>query len=201
MFEANLEEERSGKSWGRRPFLFASVAALAGALAWRYKGPEATHAEALPAGPPKLVTIVEFDNDGERKDTLTFPVIRKTDAEWRNQLSADSFEITRLAGTERAFSGDLLEVHDKGVFRCICCNLALFSSATKFDSGTGWPSFWAPIAKENIVESLDTSFGMERTAVSCKRCEAHLGHVFDDGPRPTGLRYCINSLAMRFGKA
>ena len=138
---------------------------------------------------------------GNAKGAVTVLKIQKSDAEWRKQLSADSFEVARHAETERAFTGSLLNVHDKGVFRCICCDTALFSSATKFDSGTGWPSFWAPIAKENIVESSDNSFGMERTAVSCRRCDAHLGHVFDDGPRPTGLRYCMNSVAMRFAKA
>ena len=99
------------------------------------------------------------------------------------------------------FTGELLNEHGKGVFRCICCDTALYSSETKFESGTGWPSFWAPIAKENIVQLEDSSFGMDRTAVSCRRCEAHLGHVFDDGPKPTGLRYCMNSVSLRFAKA
>ncbi|HXO87590.1 MAG TPA: peptide-methionine (R)-S-oxide reductase MsrB [Candidatus Acidoferrales bacterium] len=148
-----------------------------------------------------MVTIVEFTEAGERKDAVSVPMIRKTDAEWKAELSPDSFEVARRAGTERPFSGELLNVHDKGVFRCICCDTALFSSATKFESGTGWPSFWAPIAKENIVEAVDDSLGMERTAVSCRRCEAHLGHVFNDGPRPTGLRYCMNSVSMKFSKA
>jgi peptide-methionine (R)-S-oxide reductase len=128
-------------------------------------------------------------------------MIRKTEAEWKAQLSPSSYEITRRAGTEIPGTGELLNVHDKGVFRCICCDTAMFNSETKFESGTGWPSFWAPIAKENIVEGIDISFGMTRTSVSCRRCEAHAGHVFNDGPRPTGLRYCMNSVAMRFAKA
>jgi peptide-methionine (R)-S-oxide reductase len=127
--------------------------------------------------------------------------VQKSDADWKRQLSPDSFEVTRHAGTERPFSGELLNVHEKGIFRCICCGTALFDSDTKFESGTGWPSFWAPIAKENVVESPDSSFGMERTAVSCRRCDSHVGHVFDDGPKPTGLRYCMNSVALRFAKA
>jgi peptide-methionine (R)-S-oxide reductase len=129
------------------------------------------------------------------------PTVKKTDAEWKKQLSPNAFEVTRHAATEPPFTGENLNVHDKGVFHCVCCGAPLFSSDTKFDSGTGWPSFWAPIAKENIVESADISLGMVRTAVSCRLCDAHLGHVFDDGPRPTGLRYCMNSVAMRFAKA
>ncbi len=191
--------ENSQRSLGRRTFLLASAAAVTGLALWRYERPQAAHAE--PAPMPRQVTIVEFTDDGQRKGTVTVPTIQKTDAEWRKQLSAESFEVTRQAGTERPFTGDLLNVHDKGVFRCICCDTALYSSATKFESGTGWPSFWAPIAKENILESGDASLGMDRTAVSCRRCDAHLGHVFDDGPRPTGLRYCMNSVAMRFAKA
>jgi peptide-methionine (R)-S-oxide reductase len=199
MFESEMTNRNSRRSMGRRSFLFAGSAALVGFAWWRYERPASAHAG--PAPIPKQVTIIEFTDAGERKGAVTVPTIQKSDAEWRKQLSADSFEVARHAGTERAFTGELLNVHDKGVFRCICCDTALFSSATKFESGTGWPSFWAPIAKENIVEISDDSFGMERTAVSCRRCDAHLGHVFDDGPRPTGLRYCMNSVAMRFAKA
>lgn len=201
MLTTQTNDAHFGRSLGRRLFLVASGAALAGIVSRRYGSSERADAQPPPAGPMKQVTIVEFTDEGVRKDVVTVSVIRKTDAEWKMQLSPDSFEVTRHAATERAFTGALLNEHDKGVFRCICCDTALFSSATKFDSGTGWPSFWAPIAKENIVESLDLSFGMERTAVSCRRCEAHLGHVFTDGPRPTGLRYCMNSVAMRFAKA
>jgi peptide-methionine (R)-S-oxide reductase len=152
------------------------------------------------AGSPKAVNIVEFSNSGQRGDTASLPVIIKTDAEWKQQLSPDTYEITRRAATERPYSGQYWNLHDKGLYRCICCDTALFSSDTKFESGTGWPSYWQPIAKENIRETVDMSLGMERTAVSCRRCDAHLGHVFDDGPKPTGLRYCMNSLALKFVK-
>jgi peptide-methionine (R)-S-oxide reductase len=152
------------------------------------------------AGTPGPVTIIQFDDSGKRVGKGTVQRVIKTDAEWQKQLSPISYDVTRHAGTERAYTGDTWNLHDTGIFRCVCCSNALFSSATKFESGTGWPSFWEPIAKENIIESGDNSIGMDRTAVSCRECNAHLGHVFDDGPRPTGLRYCMNSAAMRFVK-
>jgi peptide-methionine (R)-S-oxide reductase len=143
---------------------------------------ESIVAEAAPGGEPKLVTIVEFSDAGQRGQKLSVPLIKKKEEEWRKQLSHAAFTVTRQAGTERPFTGEYLNVHDKGVFRCISCDTALFSSTTKFDSGTGWPSFCAPIAKENVVEFADDTLGMQRVALSCRRCEAHLGHVFDDGP-------------------
>jgi peptide-methionine (R)-S-oxide reductase len=147
------------------------------------------------------VTIVQFSDDGRRLDKVKVPKVVKTEEEWRKQLPPGVFDITRHADTEFAYSGKYWNLHDKGIYRCICCDNALFSSATKFDSGTGWPSFWEPIAKENVREISDSTLGMQRIAVACRECDAHLGHVFDDGPRPTGLRYCLNSASLRFVKA
>lgn len=144
------------------------------------------------------VQIVRFADDGTRLSVETVPKVSKSDADWRKLLSSDAFDVTRKADTERAFSGEYYYKHEPGLYRCACCANALFSSDTKFDSGTGWPSFWAPIAKENVVTKIDLSFGMRRDEVLCVLCDAHLGHVFDDGPKPTGLRYCMNSLALRF---
>jgi peptide-methionine (R)-S-oxide reductase len=180
---------------GRRSFLIGTGATAMG-VAWWLQGNEALGAE-----PVKMVTIVEFSDDGKRGTKKPVERVVKPDEEWKKLLSPLAFEVTRRAGTERAYTNENPNAHAKGVFRCICCDNALFDSSTKFASGTGWPSFWAPIAKENVVETVDTSLGMVRTAVSCRLCEAHLGHVFEDGPRPTGLRYCMNSVAMRFAKA
>ena len=185
---------------GRRSFL-VQVGVAMFAMACRAVEKRVPLAAAQSLGADPTVTIVEFSDDGKRLRTVSVARIVKSEDEWKKQLPPASFEVTRHADTERPFTGALLEEHDKGVFRCICCDTALYDSSTKFESGTGWPSFWAPIAKENIVESTDDSLGMVRTEVRCRRCDAHLGHVFDDGPKPTGLRYCMNSVALRFAKA
>jgi peptide-methionine (R)-S-oxide reductase len=200
MFSDKHHNEVSGPI-SRRTF-FTALGAAAAALAWTYfQRREPVHAATASPGSPKVVKIVQFTDAGQRQDTVTIPKIVKTDEEWRKQLSPDAFEITRHAGTERPYTNENPNNHSKGIFRCICCDTALFDASTKFESGTGWPSFWAPIAKENVAENSDISLGMIRTAVSCRLCDAHVGHVFDDGPRPTGLRYCMNSVAMKFAKA
>jgi peptide-methionine (R)-S-oxide reductase len=186
----------------RRSFLRSSVLSITGAGVAAWLGnPAIRTAAAKTAEEKDSVTVIGFDDAGVKLGPTRVKKVHKTEAEWKAQLSPLQFEVTRKAGTERAFTGEYAESKEKGLYRCICCGNALFSSETKFDSGTGWPSFWAPIAKENIRASDDMSLGMSRTAVSCKECEAHLGHVFEDGPKPTGLRYCMNSASLRFIKA
>ncbi len=152
----------------------------------------------LTAAAGQTVEITELSAAGQAQGKRRRPKVAKTDAEWHALLSPLAFEVTRQAGTERAFTGPGWNNHADGLYRCICCGTALFDSHTKFESGTGWPSFWKPIAAENVVEIRDTSLFETRTAVSCALCDAHLGHVFADGPRPTGLRYCMNAVALRF---
>ncbi len=199
MFNSELDRDASSISVRRRAFLGVSVSAIAGAFLWSLRKPTVIEA-AMPKGDPGEVTIVQFSDSGQRLQKVHVPKVIKTDDEWRKQLSPGEFDITRHADTEIAYTGRYWNLHDKGLYRCICCDNALFSSTTKFESGTGWPSFWQPIASENVRSIRDNSIGMVRTAVACTECDAHLGHVFDDGPQPTGLRYCMNSASLKFVK-
>jgi peptide-methionine (R)-S-oxide reductase len=181
----------------RRDFLKTTFLTLSGvAFMSVFKSTEADA-----AARPAEVEVVEFKDSGEKVGPERVKKVVKTDAEWRAQLTPEQFSVARHAGTERAYTGQYWDLHETGIFRCVCCKNALFSSTTKFDSGTGWPSFWAPIAKQNVRLDRDRSLGMERTEVLCTECDAHLGHLFEDGPKPTGLRYCMNSASLDFVKS
>jgi peptide-methionine (R)-S-oxide reductase len=172
------------------PFAFAGIYAIASRKGATKGSPDAASSQE--------VDVIQFDDAGQRIGPAHVKLIVKSDSEWRKILTSGQFYVTRRESTDTPYTGTYYKMHDPGLFRCVCCANAVFSSETKFDSGTGWPSFWQPIARENVSERHDSSMLMDRIEVHCTLCLAHLGHVFDDGPPPTGLRYCLDESSLRF---
>jgi len=195
------DPQRTGMS--RRAFLAAAATAGltgAGFAYLRMGAAEPSWSNDDPQHAGGEVTLAEFSDAGDPLGLVTVPKVIKTEEEWKAQLTPRQYAVVRQKGTERAFTGEYDKLYEDGIYRCVACGTALFSSETKFNSGTGWPSFWAPIAEQNVATENDWSFGMPRTEALCRRCDAHLGHVFPDGPAPTNLRYCMNSEALLFMK-